>query len=165
MRASYPAVGSTMGINTSDCLSMLPPPSRMRFLLRRGARSCIYLCVCVRKYKPCLPTMLLRFSVSVRWLVHTCACVKRLPLAALSCLTPTHKNPISSQRGDRKGAAHTNTAGRQAGRHTHTQTHTRAPPIGRYYSEHLQSSMNPGSAKEERRLTDVWLVSNAACFL
>lgn len=80
-----------------------------------------------------------------------CACVKHLPSAALSCLTQAHKNPISSQRGDRKGDACTNTAA------THTQY---TAPIGRYYSKHLQSSMKPKNClRRERRLTNVCMAS------
>lgn len=68
--------------------------------------------------------------------------VKQLPSAALSCLTESHKNPISSQRGEHK--EHERSGATQA----HT-THN-GFPVGRYDGEHLQSSMKPKSVKEER---------------
>lgn len=78
---------------------------------------------------PCPQFLIDYVCMCVLLCAHMQACVKQLPLAALSCLTRAHKNPISSQRGDSKGAVHTNTAAT----HTHTQY---TAPIGRYYSEH-----------------------------
>lgn len=68
--------------------------------------------------------------------------MKQLPSAALSCLTQSHKNPISGQRGEHREYEHSDTAA------AHT-THSRVP-VGRYDGEHLQSSMKPESVKEER---------------
>lgn len=140
VRPSNSAVTSTMK-NQHKWLSLWTPP-HVYVLLLWGCAFLRDVSTCVRQYKPCRPTMLLWLSVYVRVGMRLCVHVWS---SSPWQLYPAWHGPIkillAASEGIARRAVHANAAA------THTLY---TASTGRYDSKHLQSSMKPRTAKEER---------------
>lgn len=127
-------------ISTSDCLSEHP-----LMCMSYCSGGCAFLCdvsTCMRQYKPCRPTMLLWLSVYVRVGMRLCVHVWS---SSPWQLYPAWHGPIKILLAAREGIARRAVLANAAATHTLYTAST-----GRYDSKHLQSSMKPRTAKEER---------------